>query len=115
MTLRTENHGTCYLGTGEDDRLLQVFQHERKDRGSEGHRVCAMDDHEALVLCVVSLLRRMSSGRARSLHHRPSGNMDTGRHLLTGHEKEERPGTLIEDLAWHCFISPCRPSLEGQS
>lgn len=109
-SLRTESRGTRYLGTGEDDRFLQVFQHERKHRGGEGHGVRAVDDHKALVLGVVSLLGRMSSGRTRSPHHRPSpGNMAVGRYLLTGHEKEERPGMLAEGLVWYYFISPVGP------
>lgn len=98
-TPRTENHRACYLGTGEDDGLLEVFQHEGKHRGGKGHGVRAVDDHEALVLCVVSLLGRMSSGQA-------FGNMATDGHLLTGQEREERPGTLGEGLEWHDFTPP---------
>lgn len=55
-----------------------------------------MDDHKALVLCVVSLLEGMSSGQARSLHHRPfPENMEASRCLLTVHEKKETPGMLL--------------------
>lgn len=75
-----------------------------------------MDDNKALVLCVVSLLEGMSSGQDRSLHLSPfPGNMATGRRLLTGHEKEEKPGMPVGGLVWQSFIPPTSQALSGVS
>lgn len=99
---------TYYLGPGEDHRLLQVLQHEGQHRGGKGHGVRAVDDHKALVLCVVSLLEGKISERTRAFDHRPSpGNMVAGSYPLTGHEKEERPECW--QRAW-CGITSSPPA-----
>ncbi|MNQ72242.1 hypothetical protein D3C85_869410 [compost metagenome] len=41
------------LGAGDDDRLVQIFEHEGEGRGGERHGVGAVQDHEAVVLLVV--------------------------------------------------------------
>lgn len=45
----------CYLSTSKDDGFLQVFQHKGEHGGGEGHGVGPVDDHEAVVLLIVSL------------------------------------------------------------
>ena len=42
------------LRAGEDNGLGEVFKEERKRRGSVGHRVCAVQNDEAIVLIIVS-------------------------------------------------------------
>ena len=41
------------LGAGDDDRLVQIFQHEGERRGGERHGVGAMQDHKTIVFLVV--------------------------------------------------------------
>ena len=43
------------LGAGDDDRLVQIFQHEGERRGGERHGVGAVQNDETVVLVVVAL------------------------------------------------------------
>ncbi len=41
------------LGTGEDDRLGKVLEHETECGGCIGHRICTVQDDEAIEIVVV--------------------------------------------------------------
>ncbi|CDB12075.1 unknown [Bacteroides sp. CAG:633] len=52
LTVGTQ-HADGQLRAGQDDGLVQPFEHEAQGRGREGHRIGAVQDDEACILLVV--------------------------------------------------------------
>ena len=109
-----------YLGTSQDDGFLQVLQHEGQHGGREGHGVSAVDDHEPVVLPVVSLwgcskLRPDSSrgqapswGQAASWSPTPSGKKKETIPNAEGGNQGGTGGILVtsgpEDTLWEASL-----------
>lgn len=111
-----------YLGAREDDRFLQVLQHEGEHRGRKGHGVRAVNDHETVVLPVVSLRGAASSGRPPPEDRRLAGPLqgkrgkgprEGGRDALVGSWPLLAGKTLSGGSALD--FRPASPPGDGQS
>lgn len=130
-----------YLGTSKDDGFLQVLQHEGQHGGREGHGVSAVDDHEPVVLPVVSLWgcsklgpdssqgqapswgRASSRGQAASWSPTPSGKKRKQSQMQRKGIREAQVGSWSllaqktlpgkQASAWS-LTPPCSPPHPGQ-
>lgn len=114
------------LGAGDDDRLVQILQHEGERRGGERHGVGAVQNDETIVLVVVvtNIL-----GDALPVRRRHVGRVDEGcifvnmviRHLGTMelghprqtvfHEARHRHITVVGTL--HPYGAACVGDVDG--